>query len=1247
VIKGTAVQPNIVPTQQPHLQRSFIMSLPNFRTWQQRKFWLALVLTLSLVTVPLIPSSRSMSANASLAGTASLVGQAPDAITSEPATGAAARAQEAYGKVGMSFEANQGQTEDEVKFLARGAGYTLFLTSTEAVFVLAREDAANARASGYADPRSGNDPNSSRRPVPSSPDSTPPAVLRMKLAGANSRPAVLGLEELEGKVNYFIGNDAAKWHTDIPTFGRVHYASVYDGVDLVYYGNQQQLEYDFVVRPGANYNHIALGFEGASKVQVDAASGDLLLQVGETTLRQQKPMVYQEVNGERKEIESGYMLKGAGSVGFDVGAYDRGKPLVIDPVLVYSTYLGGGGLDIASSIEVDSAGNAYITGTTFSTNFPTANPIQGAKGATEDAFVTKLNAAGSSLVYSTYLGGNQSDGGSGIAVDSAGNAYVTGYTGSTNFPTANAIQGAKGGDLDAFVTKLNTTGSALVYSTYLGGGAGDLGNGIAIDSAGNAYVTGETASINFPIANAIQATYGGNPFDAFVTKLNAAGSALVYSTYLGGENVDDGLDIAVDSASNAYVTGFTRSNSFPVANAIQGTTGSGNDAFVTKLNAAGSAFDYSTYLGGTGADGGRGIAVDSAGNAYITGDTTSINFPTANAIQGVNSGQDAFVTKLSAAGSALVYSTYLGGTAADSGSKIAVDSTGNAYIIGNTASINFPTVNPIQGSNGGGAFDAFVTTLNTSDSAVLFSTYLGGGNTEDSNAIALDSAGNTYVTGATLSVNFPLANPIQGSKSGDRDAFIAKIGSFAISGRVIDPGGNGIAGVTVTLSGSNSDITMTDTGGNFAFLKTSPGGNFTVTPTETGFTFSPPSININELGTNQALIFVGTVTGATPTPTPTPAQTRVHFEFDQYVAAEDCGGLSVAVVRTGDTTGPLTVDFATSDGTAKQKGDYTITLGTLNFAPGDTRKIITLLITEDAFVEGDETFNLNLFNLSGPATLEEPSRATITIADDDTTPTNTNPIDDTHTFVCQHYHDFFNREPDTSGLLFWTNNIESCGANASCREAKRIDTSAAFFLSIEFQATGFYAIRMQRAAFGKRSDTATTRMTYQDLIRDTQQLDDGVIVGEAGADAKLEQNKQAYATQVVTSAAFIARFPTSQTAAEYVDALYASAQVTPSATERADAISAFGGGGTSGRVAALRKIAESQSLINAEFSPAFVLLQYHGYLRRNPTDLPDADDSGYQFWLTKLTSFAGDFRKAEMVKAFLSSAEYRQRFGQP
>ena len=1222
------------------------MSRPNFSTWQQRRFWLALVLTLSMVTVPLISFRRATGATASLAGTASLVGQTPAAISSESTAESTARAQEVYGKLSLQFEANQGQTDRRVNFITRASGATIFLTNTNAVFVLSAPDENAARASQRS-PEGVSEPDSAPSPRKM-------LALRMNIEGANATPEVQGADELAGKVNYLIGNDPDKWRTNIPTFGRVQYAGVYPGVDLVYYGSQSQLEYDFEVRPGADASRIALNFEGADHLALDAASGDLLIETSVGVMRQQKPLVYQKVDGARRTIESGYNLRGGGRVGFRVGAYDASHPLIIDPVLAYSSYLGGNSAESGDNIAVDSLGNAYVTGQTLSTLFPTTpGAIDNTLGVA-DAFVTKFNAAGSGLVYSTYLGGSVHDSGLDIALDSAGNAYLTGATFSTDFPTTlgafdTTFNNPDTGHADAFVAKLNAAGSGLVYSTYLGGGVGEAGRGLAIDSAGNAYLAGLTSSINFPTANAIQSAYGGGTFDAFVTKLNPTGSALVYSTYLGGNGEDNGNDIAVDSAGNVYVTGLTSSDNFPTANAFQGINFGGQHAFVTKINASGSVLVYSTYLGGNSSDTAYGIAADSAGNAYITGETSSDNFPTANAIQGSRGGpSDAFMTKLNASGSALVYSTYLGGNSLDFGFGIAVDSAGNAYVTGTTNSDDFgTTTNAIQGSRSG-SFDDFVTKINASGSARVYSTYLGGSSNDSGQAIAVDAAGNAYVTGITSSTNFPTTTDALQTAGGGGigDAFVAKIGDYSIAGGVIDSSSNGIAGVTVTLSGSRSDSTTTDANGNFVFLNTTPSGNFTVTPFKTGFTFSAESITINSLNNNQDLLFIGTTSGATPTPTPTPPQTRVHFEFDQYIAAEDCGGLSVAVVRTGDTTGALTVDFATSDGTAKQKGDYGITLGTLNFAPGDTSKTVTLLITEDAFVEGDETFNLNLFNLSGPATLEEPSRATITIADDDTTPTNIDPIDDAHTFVCQHYHDFFNRPPDTSGLLFWTNNIESCGASASCRELKRIDTSAAFFLSIEFQATGFYAIRLQRAAFGKRSDTATTRMSYQDLVRDTRQLGDSVIFGEAGADAKLEQNKQAYATQVVTSAAFIARFPTTQTASEFVDALYASAQVTPTATQRADAITAFGGGGTAGRVAALRKIAESESLINAEFSPAFVLLQYHGYLRRNPTDLPDTNDSGYQFWLAKLNSFGGDFRKAEMVKSFITSTEYRGRFGQ-
>jgi len=1208
-------------------------------SYSRHKSLLSIAVGLSLLSVLIVPTSL-----ANRPAQQTPAGAAPTANTLPLASQMTeAQAREAYGKTPLYFEQNQGQVDSQVNFLTRAGGATIFLTPTEAVIVrsMPSQDSNTATSNRLRDPGAQIDA------------AAPPAqlaVLRMQLAGANAHPAVVGLDKQEGIVNYFIGNDPAQWHPNIPTYARVQYNEVYPGVDMIYYGDGRQMEYDFVVQPNADANRVSLKFVGADDLQVDA-NGDLVITTAAGEVRQPKPSVYQDAAGVRQEIPGSYLIKENGEVGFSLGAHDASKPLVIDPVLAYSTYLGGSGVDEGHGIAVDSAGNAYVTGQTASTNFPTANAVQGTYGGgTRDAFVTKLNANGSALLYSTYLGGSGEDLGSVIAVDSAGNAYVAGTTASTNFPTANALQGTNaGGNTDSFVTKLNANGSALVYSTYLGGNGEDLGYGIAVDSAGNAYVTGVTDSTNFPTANAVQGTYGGGD-DAFVTKLNANGSAKLYSTYLGGSNFEGGFDIAVDSAGNAYITGETSSTNFPTASALQGTKAGDDDAYVTKLNANGSALLYSTYLGGSTFEGGNGIAVDSAGNAYVSGFTSSTNFPTANAVQGTKAGDadaaDAFVTKLNANGSALLYSTYLGGSDFEATNGIAVDSAGNAYVTGVIKSTDFPTVNAVQGTHGGATRDAFVTKLNATGSALLYSTYLGGSLIDRGFAIAVDSAGNAYVTGTTFSTNFPVTpDSFQPAGGSSQDFFISKLGDYAIAGRVLDASNNGISDVTVTLGGAHAAIATTDSNGDFSFPDTTSGGNYTVTPFKTGYNFTPSSVNINNLNNNQNLIFIGTATGPTPTPTPTSGQAHVQFEFDTYITPEDCTSFDVAVVRTGDTSGALTVDYATSDGTAKQKGDYEINPGTLTFAPGDTRKTITLLISEDAFNEGDETFSVNLFNLVGAATLDQASRTTIVIADDDPSGTTTNPIDDTQTFVSQHYHDFLNRQADPAGLLFWTNNIDSCGANAQCREARRIDTSAAFFLSIEYQQTGFYAIRMQRTAFGSRSDTASTRVTYEKLVRDTRQLGDGVIVGQAGSDAKLEQNKQNYATQIVTSAAFIARFPTSQTAAQYVDALYASAQVTPTTTERNDAITAFAGGGTAGRVAALRKIADSQSLVNAELNPAFVLLEFHGYLRRNPTDLPDTSDAGYQFWLAKLNQFGGDFRKAEMVKAFLSSSEYRLRFG--
>ena len=369
----------------------------------------------------------------------------------------------------------------------------------------------------------------------------------------------------------------------------------------------------------------------------------------------------------------------------------------------------------------------------------------------------------------------------------------------------------------------------------------------------------------------------------------------------------------------------------------------------------------------------------------------------------------------------------------------------------------------------------------------------------------------------------------------------------------------------------------------------------------------------------------------------------IQFSATNVDGTEGCAATNVTVSRVNPGSGTITVDYATSDGTATQKSDYEIASGTLTFAPGETSKVIPILINEDSFVEPNETINITLSNLSS-GTLAGGGLSTVTIVDDDLV-LGPNPIDDAATFVCQQYHDFLNREPDAGGAAFWTGEITSCGADPVCIEIKRQNVSAAFFLSTEFGETGFGVIRLQRTAFGKESESASTRMPYTQFMHDAQQIGRGVIIGQPGAEALLEANKQAYATQIVESSAFIARFSLSQTAAQYVAALAVSADVVLTVDETTAAVTAFGGGGTSGRVAALRSVADSDSVRAAEFNPAFVLLQYYGYLRRNPTDAPDVDDSGYQFWLTKLNSFGGNFEQADMVKAFLNSAEYRQRFG--
>jgi hypothetical protein len=715
-----------------------------------------------------------------------LASKEPDATTT-------AKIQVTYGKLPLSFEANQGQTDGQVQFVARGSGYNLFLTSTEAVLQLRNADVGVWNEKPLLPTTKSKNLQSAIR----NPQST---VLRMHLVGANPTPQVVGLDQLSGKSNYFIGNDPTKWHTDVPLYAKVQYEAVYPGVDLIYYGNQRQLEYDFVVAPGADPATITLTFAGADKLEVDAV-GDLVLHVAGGDVRLKKPLVYQEVEGARREVAGGYRLSD-GQVGFQVGAYDVARPLVIDPVLTYATYIGSDDFERGYDIAVDGSGQAYVVGQsgfpTDAADFPvTAGAFDPTfNGGNYDLFVAKLNAAGSALVYATYLGGNGNDAGDssgehrrvGIAVDSDGNAYVAGATTSTDFPTTGgAFDTTANGSEDAFVTKLNAAGSALVYSTYLGAAASDGARAIAVDSDGNAYVVGGTSSSTFPTTVGAFDSSANGSGDVFVTKLNAAGSALVYSTFIGGSGFDSGYDIALDDLDNAYVIGETDSIGFPTTLGAFDTTfnGGSRDAFVAKLNATGSALVYSTYLGGSGADDapfgmGFGIAVDSFGNAYATGATDSSDFPvTAGAFDETFNGgfKDAFVTKLDpdASGTdSLVYSTYLGGSVEDRGLSIAVDADDQAHVVGFTNSANFPTANAFDSTLAGG-LDAFVTKLNADGSAPVYSTYLGGNNFTDGRAIALDFAGNAYVTGETFSSDLATPGAFDTTRDGGRDAYAAKI----------------------------------------------------------------------------------------------------------------------------------------------------------------------------------------------------------------------------------------------------------------------------------------------------------------------------------------------------------------------------------------------------------------------------------------------------------------------------------------
>jgi uncharacterized repeat protein (TIGR01451 family) len=1079
------------------------------------------------------------------------------------------RAVESYGKLPLRFEANAGQTDGRVKFVARGQGYALFLTPNEAVLRLARQRAGRTKAgqppllapdsradfAGFnvslrdslSDERAAGDDAS--------------AVLTMRVAGANPAPRVSGLERLAGESHYLIGDDSRRWRTGVRGYAKVRYEAVYPGVDLVYYGNQRQLEYDFVVQPGADAGQIKLAFAGADAIKVDA-DGALALSVAGDEVKWLRPVAWQEADGRRREVACDFKVEGDSQVGFALGDYDRRLPLVIDPVLVYSTFVGGTGSDEGLAVAVDKDGNAYLTGATLAQDFPGASPIQGTRGSGAEAYVLKLNPAGTQVVYATWLGGNNTDRAYAIAVDAGGQAFVTGGTLSTNFPTTTgALQRPTGDGFDTFVAKLNPSGSALVYSAVFGGSGSDQAYGLALDADGNAYVAGTTSSVNLPATgiqtarrgspvytsndrganwaagggissvavnsfafspsgdavyaatnrNVFKSTDGGrqwrdtvstgaNPFtygvdavvvdpatpttlyaatfigvwkttdggatwqvkntglnfglpwvhalaidpsapgtlyaatesgvwkttdgaekwtesnagigvtsgggfrpprsfhlaldptnpatvyvgtergvykttnggglwatantglanpsggggfgpgvdalvmsptspatlylladypgglyrttdggarwslvsegipgtwngqparyalltvaidptasatlyatatdgrvhkstdggatwtpsdagllnlpantlavdrngnvyagtnsgaDAFVAKLNASGSALGYLTYLGGEKFDSGAGITVDAQGNAYVIGTTDSTNFPTASPLQAASGGFADAYVTKINSAGTALVWSTYLGGALNDKGGGIALDAAGRLWLAGETNSENFPTVNSLQALNKGvkdpyysaPDAFIARLDLDGAGVKFATYLGGSGFDTATKIALDAAGNAYVTGHTGSDDFPALGAAQAARNNGqvnspnVYDAFVAKLNVAGPRLAYATFLGGRGQDYGYAIAVDAAGNAYVAGNTASQDFPVVgssvHPFRGA-----EAFITKLAVSAdLAVTIADSPDPVMANnpLTYTLTVKNngpdgaSDVTLTDT----------------------------------------------------------------------------------------------------------------------------------------------------------------------------------------------------------------------------------------------------------------------------------------------------------------------------------------------------------------------------------------------------------------------------------------------------
>ncbi|HEX8148513.1 MAG TPA: SBBP repeat-containing protein [Pyrinomonadaceae bacterium] len=1046
----------------------------------------------ALAALSMLAGSLPRAAAAHASNTRAARAEAPREAAPSSITQAEAR--EAFLNLPLSFEENAGQGGSRFRFRARAGGYTLLLGAGGATLALPGGGVKGGR--GGARPRAaqGEYVRAGGTPRPSI------QTVEMRLAGSNPRAEIRGEELLPGRVNYFRGRGARRVEAAASRYARVRYRSVYEGIDMVYYGDGRRLEYDFVVAPGAEARAVALDFRGVERLEIDAA-GDLVLHTAAGELRQHRPFAYQTVGDERRAVESRYVMRGRARVGFEVGAYDRSKPLVIDPVLSYSTYLGGEGFEMPAGVGVDGAGNIYVAGTVASDDFPTTpNAFQPKKagafrpGFGSDVFVSKLRPAGkgaADLVYSTYIGGSGDENLPKMTADAAGNVYVLGGTNSYDFPTTPGA--ANTSSRGTFVLKLNAEGK-LAYSTMISGGPLEF----AVGADGTIYVTGATFAADFPVTpNALMPTpnqtnvINGAKGGFFMQRIRPAGggqSDLLYSSYAHARR------IAVDAAGNVYLTDLVSGDTDPwptTPNAVQTTRPKndicyqddkyGNqpcsDVYVEKLrptSAGGYEVAYASYLGGKGLDWPYAIAVDPQGFVYLAGTTSS---------------------------------------------------TPGSWLPGNTNLDDFPvTDNALQSKNNGNA-DLFITKLDPDSKAggaagLVYSTLFGGRGKEMPYGLALAPDGSAYVAGETDSDNFVItANVLQAKYGGDLGNSISK------------PGGDGFV-IKINPSGSTlgySTYLGTSSGDGIRALAVGPNGTAYVA----GFTWS-----------------------------------------EEFPAT--AGAFQPQLDKGGFTSG---IDAFVSRISEQRKPD------------------------EAVFAAGTGAFN---------------------------------PIDDPMSFVRQQYRDFLNREADDEGLAFWTNEITKCGADAACREVKRVNVSAAFFLSIESQRTGYFFYRLHKAAFGTMPRFADYRAAQQALGR-------GVVVKQLGWESRLEANRRAFAAEWVSGGEFAARYG-GLSNAEYVDTLLATAGLAGTFAGR-DALVAGLDSGAETRASVLLKVADDPELYRREFNRAFVLAEYFGYLQRDANAGQDTDFTGLEYWLGKLEDHGGNYVEAEMVKAFLDSTEYRKRFG--